>query len=277
MISRFSELCESIPVRRWIHSLRIISWNIRAGGGYRAERIAEQLCRWQPTVVVLSEFRATPPSCEIAARLFTAGLIHQKSTASVDAHATNALLIASRLPLQTLPGSFVPYEPFRWLAVRVGGLHPFSLGALHTPNKVSGRKYVFHDAVVSVAKRWQRRPALIIGDTNSGLPGIDEEVPCFGVGEQAFFESLANAGWTDSFRHLRGQTRAYTWYSPNAGNGFRLDQGFVSKALVPCLSQVTYTWPGGRQGRRESGRDRGRENGMSDHAALLIDLVDTPT
>ena len=252
-------------MRRLIYSLRIISWNIRAGGGYRAERIAGQLCRWRPTVVVLSEFRATSPSCKIAARLFDAGLVHQKSTASVDAQATNALLVASRLPLRMLPRSIVPDEPFRWLAVRVGGSYPLTVGALHAPNKSSGRKYVFHEAVVSVAKRWQRRPALIIGDTNSGLPGIDEEVRCFGVGEQAFFESLANAGWADSFRHLCGQTRAYTWYSPNAGNGFRLDQGFVSKALVPRLSKATYTWPGGWR------------SGMSDHAALLIDLVDTPT
>ena len=42
--------------------MRLVSWNIRAGGGRRVEGIAEQIARWQPDVVALSEFRATPPS-----------------------------------------------------------------------------------------------------------------------------------------------------------------------------------------------------------------------
>ena len=42
--------------------MRIVSWNIRAGGGRRIARIADQIARWAPDVVALSEFRATPPS-----------------------------------------------------------------------------------------------------------------------------------------------------------------------------------------------------------------------
>lgn len=242
--------------------MRIVSWNIRAGGGVRAERIADQLCRWAPSVVALSEFRATPPSRSIAALLCEAGLVHQRVTVAPDQPSTNALLVASRWPVRRLSAPFGAPERCRWLSVRVRAPQPFTLGAFHTPCKVSGRKYAFHDAVVSMADGWKQRPAILIGDSNSGLPGLDEEVACFGRGEQDFFESIAELGWSDAFRHLRGRTRAYTWYSPNGGNGFRLDQGFVSGPLLPRLARVSHSWGGGRRGR------------LSDHAAVVIDLAE---
>ena len=45
--------------------MRVVAWNIRAGGGARADAIARQLARWQADVVALSEFRATPPSARL--------------------------------------------------------------------------------------------------------------------------------------------------------------------------------------------------------------------
>src|SRR5438105_1288520 len=126
--------------RRWpsgrSHRMRIVFWNIRAGGGVRVGRIAAQIERWAPDAVAFCEFRATPPSLE-------------------------------------------------------------------------------------------------------------------------------QSGWLDAFRLLRGTARAYTWYSPNGGNGFRLDQAFVNDQLRHRLRDVRYDWgrPVGRPSRR-----------LSDHAALLVDL-----
>jgi len=54
--------------------MRIAFWNIRAGGGVRAGRIAAQLERWAPDAVALCEFRATPPSLELARALAARGL-----------------------------------------------------------------------------------------------------------------------------------------------------------------------------------------------------------
>jgi exonuclease III len=54
--------------------MRIISWNIRAGGGRRVAGIAAQLQRWRPDVVALQEFRGTAPSRELARRLADLGL-----------------------------------------------------------------------------------------------------------------------------------------------------------------------------------------------------------
>ena len=44
--------------------MRVVFWNIRAGGGKRVGRIARQLEGWAPDAVALCEFRATPPSVE---------------------------------------------------------------------------------------------------------------------------------------------------------------------------------------------------------------------
>ena len=67
---------------RSVCKVRVVAWNIRAGGGRRVPAIADQIARWAPDVVALSEFRATPPSSDLARALSGHGLGYQLSTAS---------------------------------------------------------------------------------------------------------------------------------------------------------------------------------------------------
>ena len=143
---------------------------------------------------------------------------------------------------------------------------PLVLGAMHVHNRVTGRKYPFLDAVLACARRWRRGPALFVGDTNSGRRGLDEEVPVFSLREEGWIDALAACGWRDAFRHLQAETRAYTWYSPNGRNGFRIDQAFVNPALLAHLKEAVYLWG--------AAASRGRRSVLSDHAALLVDLAD---
>jgi len=242
--------------------MRIVFWNIRAGGGVRVGRIARQLKKWRPAIAVLCEFRATPPSCELARLLGGAGFVHQRATTSAEHPARNGILVASRLPVRRLHVRHAPSEHVRWLLVRVAAAEPFTLGAMHIPNHATGRKGVFHESVGELASRWRGGPALLIGDTNSGYPGIDEETRVFGPGETRFLDTLARADWVDAYRHVHGQKIAFTWYSPNGNNGFRLDQAFVNPSLLPRLRRAAYEWPGGRR------------HGLSDHAAMIVDLAE---
>jgi exonuclease III len=246
--------------------MRIVAWNIRAGGGVRAGAIARQLARWEPDVVALSEFRATPPSCALTAALATRGFSHQLTTADPSRPSTNALLVAARWPLRRLRLRAAPVEPCRWLAVAVDAPVPLVLGAMHVPNRVSGRKYPYLDAVLGCARRWRLGPALLVGDTNSGRRGLDEEVPAFNAREEGFIDALVACGWLDAFRHRQADVRAYTWYSPNGRNGFRIDQAFVNAALLARLKDAAYAWGGATR--------RGRRDALSDHAALLVDLAE---
>ncbi len=244
--------------------MRIVCWNIRAGGGRRIEEIADQLRRWRPDVVALSEFRATPPSQQLASRLHDAGLVHQLSTANPARAPANCLLLASRWLLRRVRIHGRKPEAGRWLVARVDAPKPLVLGALHVPNQVSGRKYPFLAAVLRISKRWNSGPALIAGDTNSGRIGIDEESPAFTEREEGWIAAMDQAGWPDAYRLLHPRARTYTWYSPNAGNGFRLDQAFVNQGLLPRLREVHYAW--GKTASTE------RRDALSDHAAMIVDL-----
>lgn len=244
--------------------MRLVFWNIRAGGGVRGAAIARQIGAWEADAVALCEFRGTPPSGELARALATLGLAHQCTTADPARPSVNAILLASRWPLRRLRLAGAPAEPCRWLLARILAPQPLAVGVMHVPNRVSGRKYPYLDAVLRTARRAWPGPALFLGDTNSGRIGLDEEVPAFNRVEDGWMRELDEAGWTDAFRHLRGAARAYTWYSPNGGNGFRIDQAFVNPALRPRLQGFRYDW---------GPRARPERRAASDHAAMVLDLT----
>ncbi len=143
--------------------MRIVFWNIRAGGGTRVKRIARQLDSWAPDTVVLCEFRATPPSLELARALASFGLVHQCTTADPARPNANRLLIATRWPLRRVRIRAEPSEPGRWLLASVDARRPLTFGAMHVPNRMSGRKDIFFAAVLTVLGRWRRGPLLLIG------------------------------------------------------------------------------------------------------------------
>lgn len=250
--------------------MRIVSWNIRAGGGQRATMIAEQLAVWRPDIVMLCEFRATPPSRYLAEDLSERGLTYQATAVDASRPGRNGLLVASRWPVRVLRARGVPDEPCRWLLAKIDAPTTFTLGAMHIPNEGSdGRKVAYWSAIERLVRGWRRGPGLLIGDTNSGRPIIDEESPVFGPRYDAWFDSLQRRGWMDAFRHLHGDERVYTWYSPNGGNGFRLDQAFINRRLLPRLQHACYEW--GTHAATALPPNRTR---LSDHAALLLDLDD---
>lgn len=245
--------------------VRVVFWNIRAGGGRRVDQIAEAIARWSPQVVALSEFRATPPSVRLAQMLGHLGLSYQLTTADPGYPTANRLLLASAWPLRMVRLRNGPKELGPWLLSEVAAARRFALGVMHVPNRVSGRKYLYHDAVLKVVSSWRRGPALLIGDTNSGRIGIDEEVPVFGRREDEWMRALDRLAWRDGFRYLHGDAPAYTWYSPNGRNGFRLDEAFINRALISRLLDTSYQWavPDGQTERRDA---------ISDHAALIVEL-----
>ena len=246
---------------------RIVSWNIRAGGGKRVAGILAQLLKWKPQVIGLSEFRGTPASQWLAAELAAAGFDHQLTTINPKAPAKNALLLASRFPLQALTRRNRPKIPERWLLANIEMAQPLTLGLLHVPNYTEPtRKYPFLDAVLRVVKRWDDGPGLIMGDTNCGKRGVDEENSLSSIfrREHDWIEDMEQLGWLDAFRHKHGNRREYTWYS-HRNNGFRLDYAFCSPHFAPALRLVRHAW--GKDVSQPERRDA-----LSDHAAIITDI-----
>ena len=242
--------------------MRIVAWNIRAGGGVRAEKISRQLCDWRPDIIVLSEFRGTEASQTLADSLGSFGLIHQKTTVNHKSPATNALLIASKWPLRTVRLERAPNNPLcRWLHVNVATAQPVAVIAVHIPNRVSGVKYPFMQAITDVVRHWRGPPAILLGDTNSGRIDIDEESKAFSTFEDRWMQTMEALNWNDGFRYLHNDKREFTWYSPNGRNGFRLDQVFLHRHCLSKLKTLRHDW--GNGDRRDS---------LSDHAAIVVDL-----
>ncbi len=251
--------------------MRLVAWNIRAGGGRRVEGIADQIEAWGADIAVLLEARGTPPGRRLGELLRERGLEHWRTTASPLTPAVNAVAVASRWPVRPMRLRRAPAEPLRWLPVRIlapseaGG--PFALGAMHVPNYVPTRerKFAFLAALHALARGWRSGPALFIGDTNTGRAFLDEETPVFDAHHDGWMVSMEQAGWPDAFRARNPELREFTWYSPNGGNGFRLDQAFINRHLFPRVVDVRHEW----------GRDPAaprRRDALSDHAALILDL-----
>lgn len=245
--------------------LKLVSWNIRAGGGKRAEGIVTQLLAWQADVIALSEFRATDASCWIANELRAAGFIFQRTTADSNQPAVNALLIASRHPLRNISLKNAPSNERRWLHVNVKATRPIAVMAMHIPNRSSGIKYPFMESVIDVIQQWRGPAGVLLGDTNSGCIELDEESPAFNKIEDQWIKSLERLQWKDAFRLLHGQSRQFSWYSPNGRNGFRLDQAFLHPSLHKNLQEFSYVW---------GGQPNKRKDCLSDHAAIIVTIND---
>ena len=242
--------------------MRIVAWNIRAGGGVRADKITQQLREWRPDIVVLSEFRGTEASQAIAESLKIFGLVHQTNTVDSSQPARNALLIASHWPLRTVRLKRAPDNTLcRFLQVNVDALQPMAVIAVHIPNRVSGLKYTFMDAITDVIRHWRGPPGMLLGDTNSGRIDIDEESKAFSTFEDRWMQNMEVLNWHDGFRYLHEDKREFTWYSPNGRNGFRLDQAFLHRQLLSALKNFRHDWGNGD-----------RRDALSDHAAMIVDL-----
>jgi exonuclease III len=247
------------------YKMRIVFWNIQAGGGRRVEGIARQIEVWLPDVVAFAEFRGTPPSQQLAEQLREMGYVHQLSTVEPQTPTMNALLLASMYPLERIAATHRGFAPCRWLLAKVEGHLSLTLGVMHIPNFVTGRKAPFYEGVLDLLDRWELGRGILMGDTNSGLPDIDEERKAFTKLEAGWMQAMQKREWLDCFRHLRGDERAYTWYSPNGRNGFRLDQAFLNPDLLPYVQAMRYDW--GIEWEDSKGKRY-----LSDHAAIVVDF-----
>ncbi|MCP4392267.1 MAG: hypothetical protein GY802_28500 [Gammaproteobacteria bacterium] len=246
---------------------RFVSWNIRAGAGQRAAGILAQLLDWQPATIGLCEFRGTDASQWLAAELYSAGYRHKLSSVDHKKPAKNALLLASRDPLEAITAPAMPRNRERWLLARLHSKPTLTIGLMHVPNYTSPKlKYPFLNAVLKMMAAWELGPGLLLGDTNCGKRDLDEEKPQGArfKREHDWMVGIAKRGWADGFRLLHGDRREYTWYS-HRNNGFRLDQAYTCPQLTPAVKQLRHVW-----GLNPDQPDR--REGLSDHAALVLDL-----
>ena len=237
--------------------MKIASWNIRHGGSKKkVTSICEQIAKWDPDILGLSEFRESEPSQKIRKTATELGLTHQVSTIKAPERGKNFLFLASRFPIQVQPASGRLNALGRWLHAKINEIDVI---LIHVPNR-STDKWRFHDETIVRFTELKDCSSVCFGDTNTGRPDIDEENRFFNRREAQWFDRIIEAGWEDVWRDNNPDKREFSWYS-NHDNGFRIDQVFAPKNYKNKITNVRYDWGEG-----------GREAGLSDHAAMIFDV-----
>ena len=230
----------------------VVSWNIRQGGGKRADSIAQELIGRSPDVLVLGEYM-TGVSATLIEQLSAAGWTHHSIVEPPER--LGGVAILSRAPVERVP---VPIGleslGFRYQAVRIPALD-LELRAIYAPLHQDPYREFWESALDSLEAD-SGRPVLVVGDLNMGASGIDS--PAKDVFCDRFFRQLPGRGYSDLWRRTNGaDAREYTWHG--RVNPYRLDHAFGSPAIVGRLVGCSYD-------------HRVREAGLSDHSLLAVEL-----
>ena len=233
--------------------MRLVTLNLRHGGGRRMPALLDALLGYAADVLVLTEHRHNAASTLLREGLSAAGFRHQ--IVSHEGSRVNHLLVASRRALKEAPELCLGFDRQRLLPLRVDGLR---VVAAHLPNLRA--KLPHWAALLHMAESGKRIPTVYIGDFNTGHNVRDVEGGPFPFTASEQMEALLARGWIDAWRHVHPLGREFSWFS-HRGRGFRLDHAFLSPA---CALRLRAAWFDHEV----------RETGATDHSALIVDLQD---
>jgi len=239
--------------------MRLISWNILAGGGSRCGSIIKRLRRYDADVIVLQETVSTRAG-DICHVLAAAGYTHRFSAPR--GPRDRGLCLLSRLPIRRAPDPAPPHAgiyPRGWLEVEVEGCGS-RIAAVYGPAEGPSLPAFWSAAAAWLSCRIAQ-PFIMLGDFNAGASLVDAPDYRFKAGRS--FAELAGLGLVDLWRREHGDRREHTWFSrPGGGRaprGFRIDHAFASSALADRVTVCRYD-------------HEVRKRGWSDHSLLVVDL-----
>ena len=245
--------------------MKLLSWNIRHGGGTRLARIVEEIAAYDADVIALTEYRAEPGK-ELRRSLGERGWGYAET--SNPQGNENGIAVFSRTPMRrarVCPGA--PEHRVRWLDIDFPD-EGFGVGILHVMAAGSSKKHPLNvakvqcwEAVLGAAEERLGEAFLLLGDWNTGAHRVDETGKTFVCADH--FTKLSALGWTDLWRDRNPGITEWTWYSTLKGgvrgNGFRLDHAFATPSLVGRVESCRYS-------------HREREAGVSDHSMVIVEV-----
>ena len=228
--------------------IRILSWNIRQGGGSRILQIVKTIEQSEAPIITLNEFRNNASGIQLRTALLKLNYRYQTVTAAPAND--NAVLIASKFPCHSRLFPKADEEfPHNIVQAEFDAFH---LIGVYLPHK---KKHKLFEFMTELIKK-DHKPYVIAGDYNTGKNYIDQKGNSFWYTEE--LEHFEAAGMIDAFRHKQGDVKEYSWYS-HQGNGFRYDQTYVEESLVALVTDCYYN-------------HKVREDNISDHSAMVLEL-----
>jgi exodeoxyribonuclease-3 len=259
--------------------IRLITWNV-AGRSRRLVEQAGALAGREPDIVALQEVtRRTHPLWTRALELM--GLAHVRSS-SLDRSGPGRTLvmIGGRMVLDEAAGPLdLPRPESAVSALAQSAQGPLEVHCVHVPNAANG--WVKVQTLRGIRRGFESPsaiPRVLCGDLNTPRRELpdgttisfardsrgrlrDDRGPEWDEAELGVVPGLRELGFRDTFRLLNGyaeRSPSWTWRTiAGHDGGWRLDHVFASTQLLPIACQYHHGW---------------REEGLSDHAALEVDL-----
>lgn len=231
--------------------MKLLTLNIRHGGGKRDGALLSFIAAQDADVVVLTEYRNNGTGARLNAGLAALGYHHVCADA---APKMNTVLIAARTPIDVHrpEGNLSALHRHRVLLCEVAGV--LVCGVYFPGQKV--KELFWRDEFLSLVRPLSSRPSVLIGDFNTGQHFVDEVGRTFYGAE--YLDALRSAGFDDAWRTLHPEAREYTWFS-QIGNGFRVDHCWLSQSAKQRLIEARHLHDV-------------RTARTSDHSALVVTL-----
>jgi exonuclease III len=230
--------------------MKVLSLNVRGGGGKRWGAILEFVDKHDPDIAVFTEWRRDAASVPLKA---WASMRRLQWVGACDGATANGLAVAAKTSFD-----WVSVTPRRdsvgtMLRAEMGG---WTMLAAYFPQGTA--KHPYFDVIRDLTQECIGRPLLTLGDLNTGNQVADKtpEGVKFACAER--FDRLSSIeGLSDLWRLTNGvHAREWTWRTSK--NGFRIDHAFGNPEFV-------------RQFRPLCRYDHTpREARFSDHSALLV-------
>lgn len=231
--------------------MKLITLNIRHGGGKRVPQILGYLQSQNPDVIVLTEFRENSNASALRAGLVESGFLFFAGASTVAKE--NSVCIISRQPF--VPRTYAELgaeDRHRLISAHFDGVAVY--GVYFPQNKAKASLFQF---LTAGSHHPTEEAFYIVGDVNTGLHFQDEARASFYCTQE--FKALIESGLVDSWRSRNPKTKEFSWYS-NHGNGFRIDHVFSSRKADANIQSVYYD-------------HTPREEGITDHSALVVESV----
>jgi len=228
--------------------MKILSWNIRQGGGTRITQIMKMVEQEAPNILTFSEFRNNESGTKIRTTLMKMGFRYQ---AVSDAEKNvNTAFIASKFPFNSK--LFPRCDENFAHSIILADFGAFNLYGMYLPHK---KKHKLFDFLINEALP-DSKPSILAGDFNTGHNFIDQAKDSFWYTDK--LKKIESMNYVDAFRLKHGDVKEFSWYS-HQGNGFRYDHTYVHEDLAPIVGDCFYL-------------HEYREANVSDHSPMVVTL-----
>lgn len=228
--------------------MRIVTLNLRRGGGTRIAAIGDYLLEHNAEVLVCTEIRTNEQGRGLGHRFANKG--YRSFHAPTDDARQNAVTWFVRGEVEPVGLFTQDADKQRFVGCRVRGLFIAGIYFAQLKQKASLFDYLLSRPL------WFGTDALIVGDFNSGRHRHEEASATFVCADK--FGGLPLAGFEDLSRSDNGEgAREYCWLA-NRGGGFHIDHAFGSGSIPERLIACRY--------------DHSTWEKLTDHSALIVEI-----